>query len=352
MTSTREQSEEETEPLEAPQSLVGRTLGGDYRLARMINLGGMGAIFRAEQLSTDRRVAVKVLKPSKSDDADLVRRFDREIDVLTRLSHPNIVTLIDAGRDAGGISYVVMEYVEGATFGDVLENGSLTLLEIVDVFIETASALAEAHDADVVHRDLKLENLMVSRQADGRLRVTVLDFGVAKPLESRENFELTRKNQVPGTPSIVAPELVEHCRPSPRSDLYSFGVMLYTALAGEPPFRAMNDLELMRAHKSQPVPDLRGRAATYVPEPLIDLTECLLEKDPEERPGSASAVRRKLEAIRRELWEMPIQRYTYRPGDNGPPDLRGETAPHDEEDTARERSDSDSWVGAVFGDDE
>lgn len=349
MSASRNGSEGDTEPLESPQSLVGRILDGEYRLARMINLGGMGAIFRAEQLSADRRVAVKVLKPSRADDADLVRRFEREIEVLTRLSHPHIVTLIDAGRDAGGISYVVMEHVEGATFGDVLENGSLTLPEIVGVAIDTASALAEAHDAEVVHRDLKLDNLMVSRQADGRLRVTVLDFGVAKPLESRNNFELTRNNEVPGTPSIVAPELVDQCRPSPRSDLYSLGVVLYTALAGEPPFRAINDLELMRAHKSQPVPDLRGRVASYVPERLTELTERLLEKDPEERPPSAPAVRDRLESVRHLLWRLPLDDYPYEAGDRGSEELRERLAKMDGSRSGNSPG-VPNWVRTVFGD--
>jgi len=328
--------------------MVGRNLDGRYRLAHMIHLGGMGAIFRAEQLSTGREVAVKVLKPAKSEDPDLVRRFEREAEVLERLSHPNIVTLIDAGRGAGGISYLAMERVGGATLRDALENGSLSLLEIVSVFSDAASALAEVHAEEVVHRDLKFENIMVSRQADGRLRVTVLDFGVAKPMWEDRAFDVTRKREVPGTPSVVAPELVGEGDPTPQSDLYSLGVMFYTALAGEEPFEAVHDLELMRAHKQEPVPDLGARAATYVPESLIELTERLLEKDPRQRPPSATAVRDRLESVRHLLWESPLDNYAYEPGDEGSEELR-EVVSSVVRDSSDETGKIPDWLRSVFG---
>ena len=342
----------ETEPLDAPQSLVGRSLDGDYRLQEMINLGGMGIIFRADQISTGRTVAVKVLKPSKSGEMNLMQRFEREAEVLAELSHPNIVTLIDSGRDAGGLSYVAMEFVKGATFRRVLDNGNLSLQEILDVFAKTTSALAEAHAADVIHRDMKFDNIMVCRQADGHLRVTVLDFGVAKPMASRGKLELTRKGQVPGTPSIVAPELVDEEPPTPRSDLYSLGVLVYEALTGEPPFEGENDLELMRAHKTEELPELRDRVPRYVPDSLVDLTERLLEKEPERRPTSAAAVRADLERIRRQLWELPIEGHTFEPDDEGPEEFQKYSDRAERTASGAEDSDEDvpDWVQSFFDD--
>ncbi|MFB6350591.1 MAG: serine/threonine-protein kinase [Bradymonadaceae bacterium] len=340
----------ETEPIDAPQSLVGRVVDGRYRLDESIDIGGMGIIFRAEQISTGRRVAVKVLKPSRADEVDLVQRFEREAEVLTRISHPNIVSLVDSGTDAGGLSYVALEFVDGATFRHVLKRGHLSLIEIVEVFAKTTSALAEAHAADVIHRDLKFDNVMVSRQADDHLCVTVLDFGVAKPMAEGGGLELTRKGQVPGTPSIVAPELVDEQPPTPQSDLYSLGVLLFTALTGEPPFEGDNDLELMRAHKQDDLPPVRDRVPRYVPDSLVSLTEGLLAKSPDHRPESARTVRRDLDAVRRELWELPIEGHPYAPNDPGPEEFqkyssRADRTPVDGGDGSR---DVPGWVQSFF----
>ncbi len=349
---------EETEPFDAPESLVGRMLDGRYRLQETISLGGMGIVFRAEQLSTGRTVAVKVLKPTRADDPDLVRRFEREAQVLERISHPYVVSLVDAGQDAGGLHYVAMEYVDGSTFERVLEQGDLSLIEIVEVFAKTTSALAEAHAMDVIHRDLKLANIMVSGQADGHIRVTVLDFGIAKPVAEDSDMELTRKGQVPGTPGIVAPELIDEDPPTARSDLYSLGVLLFTALAGDPPFEGANDLELMRAHKHEQLPDLAELVPEYVPESLVELTEELLAKEPGGRPTDAWQVRRRLDAILRQLWELPIEGHTYVPADSERQDLESEAdggegeesgESGDETEPADERRKGPGWMESLFG---
>ncbi len=340
---------DQTEPFDSPESLVGRMLDGRYRLQETINLGGMGLIFRAEQLSTGRTVAVKVLKPSRADEPDLVRRFEREAEVLTRISHPHVVSLVDAGQDAGGLHYVAMEYVDGSTFGRVLEEGNLSLIEIVEVFTKTTSALAEAHAMDVVHRDLKLANIMVSGQADGHIRVTVLDFGIAKPVAGESNMELTRKGQVPGTPGIVAPELVDEQPSTAQSDLYSLGVLLFTALTGDPPYDGDNDLELMRAHKHDELPETRKLVASYVPDSLIDLTEELLDKKPGKRPTDAWQVRRRLDAILRQLWELPIEGHTYDPEDPGPRGVQSDEVGDDRDDDEQGARRGPGWMESLFG---
>lgn len=303
-----------TQPLDAPQALVGRVLDGRYRLGEVLSRGGMGIVFEAQQLSVNRKIAVKILRPTLSNETDLVQRFSQEIEVVASLSHPNIVSLIDAGRDAGGLTYLAMEYVRGQTFREALKDGELSLPEILDVLIQTSDALMEAHDAGIIHRDLKFDNIMLSRHKDERLHVKILDFGVAKLLS--RNLNLTRSGQVPGTPGIIAPELIDERPPTPRSDLYSLGVLLYTALCGEAPFTADNDLELMRAHKFDEVPRLEERIDAPVPPDLLDLTYALLEKLPQHRPESARQVRDRLEVLTRRLRQHG-RIDAYEPNDEG-----------------------------------
>ena len=284
-----------TQRIDAPEQLLGRVLDGRFRLDEVLNAGGMGIIFRGTQLSVGRQVAVKLLKPTLASESELMRRFSREVDVISGLAHPNIVAFIDAGRDAGGLMYLVMEYVEGKTFRESLQAGEMTLLDILEVFGQICDALIEAHGRQIIHRDLKFDNVMIVRQRDGRLHAKVLDFGVAKLLG--EQLELTRKGQIPGTPGIIAPELAETNDPSARSDLYSLGVLLFTALTGQPPFTGRNDFELMEAHRTEPVPELSELVQEYVPESVRELIYSLLAKLPEDRPESAQQVRDRLEQI-------------------------------------------------------
>ncbi|RAL20236.1 hypothetical protein DL240_17805 [Lujinxingia litoralis] len=285
-----------TRPIDAPQLLVGRVLDGRYRLDRVLNAGGMGIIFEACQLSVNRTVAVKVLKPTLTRDPSLVERFQLEVELVASMAHPHVVQLIDSGTDAGGLTYLVMEYVDGVTFRQALRRGHLRLADILEVFAQVCEALIEAHGQQIIHRDLKFDNIMLSRHRDGQIHVKLLDFGVAKLLSRKR--ELTQGGQVAGTPGIIAPELVDGKPPSARSDLYSLGVLLFTALAGEAPFRGENDLALMRAHKTEPLPNLRLRVGQAVPEEVIELTFELLEKEVERRPRDAAQVRDRLRRMR------------------------------------------------------
>ena len=208
-------------------------------------------------------------------------------------------SMIDAGRDAGGLMYLAMEFVEGETFREALQATRLPLGDLLQVYIQTCEALIEAHAHGIIHRDLKFDNIMLQRRLDGRLHVKILDFGVAKLLS--RDMNLTRGGQVPGTPGIIAPELVAQNSPSARSDLYSLGVLLFTTLTGQPPFHGQNDLELMRAHQFEELPKIEESVQHYVPEALNQLVYELLEKDPAKRPGDAMDVRNRLETIRDRL---------------------------------------------------
>lgn len=308
-----------TQPIDAPDTLVGRVLDGRYRLAEVLNVGGMGIIFRAVQLQTDRQVAVKVLRPTLSNDVDLHVRFRHEIETLSRLHHPHIVSLYDCGQDASGLHYLVMEFVPGTTLREMLRGCELTLPEILTVFAQACDALVEAHACGVIHRDLKFENIMIRRFDDGRVHSTILDFGVAKLLTRNES--VTRTGEVPGTPGIIAPELIDNAPPSPQADMYSLGILLFTALSGAPPFKGSNEFELMRAHKTGELPRLEEIVGDRVPEEVIDVVYELTQKDPKLRPRSASAVRRRLEYITHNLKRRhpDMARYVPPRGERVPP---------------------------------
>ncbi len=287
--------------MDAPQQLVGRTLGGRYRLDEVLNTGGMGIIFDATQLQVGRRVAVKVLKPTLTRNRSLVERFQLEVEVVAQISHPHVVSLFDTGQDGTGLTYLVMEFVEGKTLRQALRSGDLLLWEILEVFAQVCDALIEIHGQQIIHRDLKFDNIMVQRMRDGRIHVQLLDFGVAKLLTRDRN--LTEGGQVAGTPGIVAPELVDGHDPTAQSDLYSLGVVLFTTLAGHAPFDGDNDLELMRAHKERALPNLRKIVDDRVPEEVIDLTYELLAKDPDLRPNSARSVCSRLNTMASRIGE-------------------------------------------------
>ncbi len=300
-----------TQPMDAPDLLVGRVLEGRYRLERVLNAGGMGIIFEATQLSVNRQVAVKVLKPTLTRDPSLVERFQLEVDMVAQMAHPNIVGLIDTGIDTTGLTYLVMEFVEGKTLRQALRAGDLKLWEILEVYGQVCNALIETHGQQIIHRDLKFDNIMVQRMRDQSIHVKLLDFGVARLLSWDKR--LTQGGQVAGTPGIVAPELVDGLDPSPRSDLYSLGVLMFTTFAGQAPFVADNDLALMQAHKTEPLPNLKALVGAQVPEEVIDLSCELLAKAPEFRPQSATMVRRRLEKMARRIRERFPDATSYMP---------------------------------------
>ncbi len=333
-----------------PQLLVGRVLEEQYRLDDVLNAGGMGIVFEATQLSIDRRVAVKVLKPTLSKDPSLVERFQLEVEMAAQISHPHVVGLVDSGCDDSGLTYLVMEFVEGKTLRQALRGAELRLWEILEVFSQACTALIEIHGQQIIHRDLKFDNIMISRMRDGRIHVQLLDFGVAKLLS--RDVHLTEGGQVAGTPGIVAPELVDGEDPTSQSDLYSLGVLIFTTLAGRAPFEADNDLELMRAHKVEPLPNLKEIVGEQVPEEVIDLTGELLAKEREHRPANAKEVRRRLDKMGLRIREQYPDATAYIP-----PNTQGLEAPQRSspdwsavEALAQYRDDGSDrgWIGRLF----
>src|ERR1700693_5268807 len=265
---------------------------GPYEILSPLGAGGMGEVYRARDSRWDRDVAVKVLPESLLADGDALARFEREAKAVAALSHPNILAIHDFGRGVG-IASAVMELLEGETLRDRLDAGALPVRKALDYALQIAQGLAAAHDRGIVHRDLKPQNVFLTR--DGLVKI--LDFGLARSLpESRTTTEdetkpgsdpsATLPGIVLGTVGYMSPEQVRGRRADHRSDIFSFGVILYEMLSGERAFRKDSQIETMMAILQEEPPQL-SRAGKGVPPELEELVEHCLENSPEERFQSA-----------------------------------------------------------------
>lgn len=271
----------------------GTVLGGRYRLERLLGAGGMGVVYEATQLSLGRRVAVKVIRADHAASADVARRFQNEMSVVARLQHPHVVHVIDGGADDDGTLFLAMELLGGDTLrARVSSRGLLPVDEALRIVEEIASALVETHRADVLHRDLKAENVMLVPTAGQPDSVKVLDFGIARLGAPAVDGGLTPAGAVTGTPGYIAPEQLLGQPVDGRADLYALGVIAFEMLAGEPPFSG-SLMELLMRHMSTParrVADVARTRRVEVPRAVDDLVAALLEKDPAHRPSSAAHV--------------------------------------------------------------
>ena len=280
-------------PKTAPDAMIGATINGRYRVQSVIASGGMGRIYLAEQIPLGRLVALKVLHSrytAKGDDPAFQKRFFLEASILSRLQHPNIVTLYDYGRieEAGEeVFFMAMEYLAGDTLHRRLRmRGALAPGEATALARSIAKGLREAHRQGVVHRDLKPSNVMLVPGEDGAEVVKILDFGLVKVL-SDDSEELTKEGAFLGSPRYMSPEQIAHGRVDLRTDIYSLGVILYQCLCGRTPFESENSVHILMAHLHNPVPAMRERSpGVDVPERLERFTLRCLEKDPAQRPAT------------------------------------------------------------------
>jgi len=280
---------EDGEPLllQDPYHLAGRTLAEKYRLDGLIGLGGMGAVYSAHHLGIDRRVAVKILQPNLAlGDHRVLGLFEREAKMTGRLLHENIAIIMDAGRTADGIAYIVMEWLDGRTLEEELSaHGPLSLERTARILRQVAAALAVAHAGHIIHRDLKPSNVMLIQRPDGGEQVKVLDFGIGKVISETTASPVSA---VMGTPHYASPEqfrLGGHI--DGRADIYSLGVMLYQMLTGALPFEATSVQELLQLQLTALPPPVR-KLRPEVPAAVEQLVNSLLAKDPDQRPSRAS----------------------------------------------------------------
>jgi serine/threonine-protein kinase len=237
-------------------SWTGSTLGSRFRVGRLIGLGGMGAVYEAITEDADEtHVALKVLHPDLAGDATLMARFRREADTISALNHPNIVKILDFRASEPEPAFIVMELLEGVSLRRALsEQPRMSAARIVGIASQMLSALAAVHQANVVHRDIKPDNVFLTSVAGADV-VKLLDFGVAKVLDSSSGENLTQNGTVLGTPTYMAPEHARGAAVDPRSDIYSVAAIMYEALGGQPPFRGENYNALLFAiQQGRPTP--------------------------------------------------------------------------------------------------
>jgi serine/threonine-protein kinase len=230
--------------------VIGSLINGRFRLDEKIGSGGMSTVYRAYDTTLERWVAIKSMHRDISTDPDQLERFRREARAVARLNHPHVVTVIDFGEDDGS-PYIVLELVEGETLKQLIRrDGRLPVDEAVAYAIEIGRALACAHAAHLVHRDIKPQNVLIDHE--GRAKVT--DFGIARSLEVHG---LTATGRVLGTTDYVAPEQALGHEVTEQSDVYSLGIVLYEMLAGEPPFRAESQVAVAMKHVQEQIPDIQ-----------------------------------------------------------------------------------------------
>ena len=232
--------------------MIGTVLSGRYRLEAKIGSGGMSTVYLARDQTLDRQVAVKVMHREMSEQPEQLERFRQEARAVAKLSHPNVVSVIDAGED-GGHPYIVFEYVEGETLKQRIgRDGALDPQEAIAYAIEIARGLSVAHARKMVHRDIKPQNILID--AEGRAKLT--DFGISRQLEQDG---MTATGRVLGTTDYVAPEQAMGHGADPRSDIYSLGVVLYEMLVGQVPFSADSQVGVAMKHVNEELPDVQRR---------------------------------------------------------------------------------------------
>jgi DNA-directed RNA polymerase subunit RPC12/RpoP len=272
-----------------PSDLVGQTLDG-YRILSQLGYGGMSIVYLAEQLALGRLVALKILKKDFGGNQKTIERFMREARAGAKLNHRNIVIIYNAGF-YGGLGYIAMEYVDGEDVGRWIKRlGKLPLDLAVSIAVQVATALDVAHEAGVVHRDVKPSNILFSKDGVAKL----LDLGIAKVMEEAINEE---GKAGLGTLSYMPPEQTSNAgRADHRADIYSLGATLYKMLTGQAPYRAPTVEELVRVIRVEPLPDPR----TFVPglpEGLVLVLRRAMQKNPEDRYPNARVMRDELLAV-------------------------------------------------------
>ena len=270
-------------------------LAGRYRLTDRIAAGGMGEVWRGKDDLLTRSVAVKLLPTGRAGDEAFLARFRAEARYAASLSHPGIARVYDYGESAEfGGAFLVMELVNGEPLSAILARaGRLSPGATLDIVSQAARALDAAHQAGIVHRDIKPGNLLVA--AGGTTKIT--DFGIATAVAAAQAAHLTETGMVMGTAMYVSPEQATGAQVTEASDIYSLGVVAYECLAGHPPFTASEPLAIAFAHKHEPVPAL----PPDLPQPVSDLVYHMLAKTPAERPASVQVIADRADMLRRRL---------------------------------------------------
>ncbi len=298
-------------PSDDKNSLIGRTIdNGRYEITRLIGEGGMGRVYEARQVSMNRRVALKILRAQLATDEKLLARFQQEALSISRLRHPNTITIYDYGKTEDDLLFMSMELLGGQSLFSIMrKEGPLILPRALHIMDQVAGAVGEAHQLGIVHRDLKPENIQIDHVASDPDFAKVLDFGIAKILggdgRSAEGKALTLAGSIFGTPHYMSPEQVHGQKVDHRTDLYSLGIILFEMLAGKPPFDGNTPMSVMMAQASKELPDLREMA------PEADANDAVMQlisdccvKDRSQRIRTADELIARLRQIQIDLGEI------------------------------------------------
>ena len=290
--------------------LIGRVIADRYRIVELLGRGGMGVVYKVEHIHIGKLMAMKLLHGELARDKNTIRRFQREAEAASRLSHPNTVQVFDFGRSEG-LMYLVMEYLEGRDLGELVrEEGHLDFERVARIGTQICASIAEAHANGVVHRDLKPENVMIIRTSDGREIAKVLDFGLAKLRDHAGSVSVTRAGAIVGTPYYMPPEQIRGETVDARGDIYAVGALLYKAATGVPPFVAKTPMGVLTKHLTEELVLPSRRSGFHLPGEADAIIGRAMEKDVARRHQNA-------DELRAESGRLPR---VGRPGDERPDD--------------------------------
>ena len=261
----------------------GYLLGDRYRIIDTLGEGGMANVYLAEDIILQRKVAVKILRLDLQKEPQTVARFQREALATSELSHPNIVMVLDVGTDQG-LPYMVMEYVDGPDLKDyIIQNSPLNLHDVIRIMDQILSAMTLAHKHNVIHRDLKPQNILMDKHGN----IKIADFGIAVALNQNS---ITQTNSALGSVHYMSPEQTRGGLITKQSDIYSLGIILYELITGSVPFNGDSAVAIALKHAQEPIPSIKEKDAK-VPQALENVVLKATAKDPRDRYASASAMR-------------------------------------------------------------
>ncbi len=290
-------------------------LGEKYRVVAPIGAGAMGMVYVVEHIRLHRRFAAKLLGPNLARHPDAVARFETEARAASGLDHENIVSVLDYGVSDAGFPFIIMELLRGETLQERMDRGAFSVNEAVGIVIQVCQALAAAHAAGIVHRDVKPDNIFLARRPGGQPLVKMLDFGIAKARDSSpRDARITRQGQLLGSPEYMSPEAARGDDVDARADIYAVGILLYELLCGVVPFRHGDYHRLLQMQALQP-PAPPSELAPHLPAEVERLVLRALEKDPGRRQPSIKKLQLELMAALPEV----AQRVLHDP----PPGARG-----------------------------
>lgn len=283
--------------VEVVDPFIGMKIDGKYQVLENVGKGGMSVVYKAMQTAMNRVVALKMLKMGLSSDPIFAQRFTREASLLGKLNHPNIVTVFDSGKTPQGNLYLAMDFLSGPTLQDILDKtGAIPVERAAPLILQICDALNHAHKRDIIHRDLKPGNIMIETDHKGEEVVKIVDFGLAKMGEGSER--LTRAGELWGSSFYMSPEQCNGSESDSRSDIYSFGIVMYQMLTGKVPFRGSGFMETVSKQLNEPPPPLRMTKADLN---LPDMTERVLfrclEKAPEDRFQNVADLKSALQSV-------------------------------------------------------